>query len=229
MKKLRRQWYKIVSKIKIKYKYTYYKCQKNPNIIQDFRAYTLRKNRWSPELESKAKSILAKSKNRSEAQRLLQREGFKPDEAERVIFRFYKTQRRKSFTRSDKLSPGNSPIKKIQAPLSPRDQHVDLIGFSQNVRRIIFVLGHFNQYILSLSIRFICWTRTYIKICVETNMVWVWMRLEICRPVTKGHPAFRSYQVYLHINRNREAVRILNRSKKKCKGKLNLRYQWHSV
>lgn len=92
----------------------------------------MRKTRWSPELEAKAKLILNKSKNRSEAQRLLQKEGFKTDEAERVIFRFYKTQRRKSFNR-DKPSPHGSPAKKSQAPLTPRDQHVDLIGFSQNV------------------------------------------------------------------------------------------------
>lgn len=92
----------------------------------------MRKTRWNPELEAKAKLILNKSKNRSEAQRLLQKEGFKPDEAERVIFRFYKTQRRKSFNR-DKPSPHGSPAKKSQAPLTPRDQHVDLIGFSQNV------------------------------------------------------------------------------------------------
>lgn len=62
----------------------------------------------------------------------MQREGFKVDEAERVIFRFYKTQRRKSFNR-DKGSVLGSPQKKLQAPLTPRDQHVDLIGFSQNV------------------------------------------------------------------------------------------------
>lgn len=125
---------KIILSLKWSWKYLKYTLNLYKYFfLSDFRAYTLRKNRWSPELEAKAKSILAKSKNRSEAQRLLQREGFKPDEAERVIFRFYKTQRRKSFNRSDKLSPGNSPAKKLQAPLTPRDQHVDLIGFSQNV------------------------------------------------------------------------------------------------
>lgn len=64
---------------------------------------------------------------------MLQREGFRPDEADRVVARFFKTQRRRSFSRADKVSPPNSPPRKPQAPLTPRDQHVDLIAFSNNV------------------------------------------------------------------------------------------------
>lgn len=104
--------------------------------MTDYRAYTLRKNRWSPDLEAKAIQIIGKSKNRSEAQRLLQKEGFKVDEAERVIFRFYKTQRRKSFSKEKQhSSPQHAAPRK--APLTPRDKHVDLIGFSQNVSKLI--------------------------------------------------------------------------------------------
>lgn len=68
-----------------------------------------------------------KSKSRTEAQRLLQKEGFKPDEIERILARFCKAPRRKNST-SKELA--NSPRK---APLTPRDQHVDMIGFSQKV------------------------------------------------------------------------------------------------
>lgn len=74
-----------------------------------------------------AKSIVNKSKSRSEAQRLLQKEGFKSDEIERILARFLKAPRRKNSTSRDS---SNSPRK---APLTPRDQHVDMIGFSQKV------------------------------------------------------------------------------------------------
>lgn len=64
---------------------------------------------------------------------MLQREGFRPEESDRLVARFFKTQRRRSFNRADKISPPNSPPRKPQAPLTPRDQHVDLIAFSNNV------------------------------------------------------------------------------------------------
>lgn len=104
------------------------------NFLQDYRAYTIRKNRWNPELESMAKSIVNKSKSRTEAQRLLQKEGFKSDEIERILARFIKSPRRKNSTAKE-LS--NSPRK---APLTPRDQHVDMIGFSQKVIHQVTVL-----------------------------------------------------------------------------------------
>lgn len=105
------------------------------NAVQDYRAYTIRKNRWSPELESKAKSIVSKSKSRIEAQRMLQKEGFKSDEIERILSRFLKSPRRKNST-SKEIS--NSPRK---APLTPRDQHVDMIGFSQ---KVIFLIKNIS-------------------------------------------------------------------------------------
>lgn len=74
-----------------------------------------------------AKSIVNKSKSRTEAQRLLQKEGFKSDEIERILSRFMKSPRRRNSTSKDS---SNSPKK---APLTPRDQHVDMIGFSQKV------------------------------------------------------------------------------------------------
>ncbi|KAG4070138.1 hypothetical protein HA402_013381 [Bradysia odoriphaga] len=105
--------------------------EKAASIIQThFRAYTIRKNRWSPELESMAKSIVNKSKSRTEAQRLLQKEGFKSDEIERIIARFMKAPRRRNSTSKE---ASNSPRK---APLTPRDQHVDMIGFSQKVHML---------------------------------------------------------------------------------------------
>ncbi|XP_037032331.1 myosin-IIIb-like isoform X7 [Bradysia coprophila] len=105
--------------------------EKAASIIQNhFRAYTIRKNRWSPELESMAKSIVNKSKSRTEAQRMLQKEGFKSDEIERIIARFMKAPRRRNSTSKD---ASNSPRK---APLTPRDQHVDMIGFSQKVHML---------------------------------------------------------------------------------------------
>lgn len=84
-------------------------------------------------MENKAKLIVSKAKTRTEALRLLQREGFRADEADRVVTRFFKIQRRRSFNRADKVSPPNSSPRKAQAPLTPRDQHVDLIAFSNNV------------------------------------------------------------------------------------------------
>lgn len=78
--------------------------------------------------------ILSNAKNRVDAQRLLLKDGFKIDEAEKLIQRFYKTQRRKPDNRRIQ-SPNRSLSPEVvqKAPLTPRDQHLDLISFSQNV------------------------------------------------------------------------------------------------
>lgn len=57
--------------------------------LTDYRGYTIRKNRWSPELEARAKIILNIAKSRSEAQKMLQKDGFKPDEITRILQRNY--------------------------------------------------------------------------------------------------------------------------------------------
>lgn len=92
----------------------------------------MRKHHNSPEM-TKVMLILNNAKNRVDAQRLLIKDGFKIDEAEKLIQRFYKTQRRKPDNHQNQ-SPKRSSSPEIQkAPLTPRDQHVDLISFSQNV------------------------------------------------------------------------------------------------
>lgn len=110
----------------------------------------MRKQRATPaELESRAKAVIAKAKTRSEAMRILQRDGFRADEAERYIARHFKSQNQQQqqvqllaeqqqqsqpqvlppLRRKPAANPQKSP-----APQTPRvDQHVDLIAFSHNV------------------------------------------------------------------------------------------------
>jgi myosin III len=99
-----------------------------------FREYTMRKKRWSPELEAKAKHIIGSAKNRGEALKMMQKEGFLAEEAARIIQRFYRTQRNK-----DKISSPNrrkTPSSPNKKGLSPRDQQLELIEFSQNVHML---------------------------------------------------------------------------------------------
>lgn len=92
----------------------------------------MRKYRCISEVDSETKLILDGSKTRAESQRLILRE--------KKIQRFYKTQCRKfdnCTLESNNLlySPHSQKVR-----LNPRDQHVDLISFSQKVVEIIFIV-----------------------------------------------------------------------------------------
>lgn len=120
----------------------------------EYRAYSLRKQRATPaELESRAKVVVAKAKTRSEAMRILQRDGFRADEAERHIARFFKPhqtqqqqlQQQQVQSVAKQTQPQVLPPQRRKTPVTPqqhqpkatplttRDQHVDLIAFSHNV------------------------------------------------------------------------------------------------
>lgn len=89
----------------------------------DYRGYTIRKQKLSPELESKAKNILNTARNKSEAQRMLEAEGFNDEESNRLIRKFYKVN-------GNGDGDASPPRKKV---LTPRDQQLELIAFSQKV------------------------------------------------------------------------------------------------
>lgn len=56
----------------------------------DFRGYTLRKQKFSPEKEAKIKIILNTAKSRTEAHKLLQREKFRDEDIVRILQKYYR-------------------------------------------------------------------------------------------------------------------------------------------
>ncbi|KAL1398034.1 hypothetical protein pipiens_009276, partial [Culex pipiens pipiens] len=101
-------------------------------VIQSYyRGYTIRKMKLTPELEAKTKYILGIAKNRVEAQRMMQKEGFSKEDAARIIQRYYRTHKSKN-DGSRRKGPAPQPVK----PLSAKDQQIDLIAFSQNVHML---------------------------------------------------------------------------------------------
>ncbi|XP_055705542.1 myosin-IIIb-like isoform X4 [Phlebotomus papatasi] len=97
-------------------------------VIQSyFRGYTIRKKRWCAEMEAKTRQALNNARNRIEAQRLLQREGLSMNEASRIVQRFYRTLKKHSQRAEGECA------KVGKKPLTPRDQQLELITFSQNV------------------------------------------------------------------------------------------------
>ncbi|KFB46475.1 myosin iii [Anopheles sinensis] len=111
-------------------------------VIQSYyRGYTIRKLRMTPEIEAKTKYILGIAKNRVEAQRMMQKEGFTKEDAARIIQRYYRTQKSKNNSREQGLGVGASrakgPAPQPQPkPLTTKDQQLDLIAFSQNVHML---------------------------------------------------------------------------------------------
>ncbi|XP_059607576.1 myosin-IIIb-like isoform X2 [Phlebotomus argentipes] len=96
-------------------------------VIQSyFRGYTIRKRRWCAEMEAKTRQALNNARNRIEAQKLLQREGLSVNEASRVVQRFYRTLKKHTQKSEAECRVGKKP-------LTPRDQQLELISFSQNV------------------------------------------------------------------------------------------------
>lgn len=88
----------------------------------EYRAYSLWKNRGggtNVDVQAQIKAVLGKARNRSDAMLMLMREGFRTEEAERIVLRHFKQQQQQQ-----------QPM-----PMTPRDQHVDLIAFSHNVGR----------------------------------------------------------------------------------------------
>ncbi|XP_062560634.1 myosin-IIIb-like isoform X2 [Armigeres subalbatus] len=103
-------------------------------VIQSYyRGYTIRKMKLTPEVEAKTKYILGIAKNRVEAQRMMQKEGFSKEDAARIIQRYYRTHKSKNNNVSNKESRNKGPAPQPTKPLSAKDQQVDLIAFSQNV------------------------------------------------------------------------------------------------
>ncbi|XP_058463872.1 myosin-IIIb-like isoform X1 [Malaya genurostris] len=117
-------------------------------VIQSYyRGYTIRKLKLSPEVEAKTKYILGIARNRVEAQRMMQKEGFTKEDAARIIQRYYRTHKSKNNNHNNINNNNNSNVskeairKKAPAPqpskpLSSKDQQVDLIAFSQNVHML---------------------------------------------------------------------------------------------
>ena len=106
----------------------------NQNVFVGFREYTIRKRKWSPELESKAKIILNMARNRVEAFRMLQREGFRTDDAERIIQKFYGTQRRAGSNSTGTMIQHNGAGKRL---IVPKDQQLDKMAFAKQVFKTV--------------------------------------------------------------------------------------------
>jgi hypothetical protein len=60
------------------------------NFLLDFRGYTLRKQKFTPEMEAKIRIILNTAESRNEAIRLLQREKFHHEDIVRIIQKYYR-------------------------------------------------------------------------------------------------------------------------------------------
>lgn len=106
-------------------------------VIQSYyRGYTIRKMKLTPELEAKTKYILGIAKNRVEAQRMMQKEGFTKEDAARIIQRFFRTHKSKNNNSNKESSRKKGPAPQPGKPLSAKDQQVDLIAFSQNVHML---------------------------------------------------------------------------------------------
>ncbi|GAB0099464.1 Neither inactivation nor afterpotential protein C [Sergentomyia squamirostris] len=98
-------------------------------VIQSyFRGYTIRKKRWCAEMEAKTRQALSNARTRIDAQKLLQREGLSASEASRVVQRFYRTLKKQNNNRTEAEF-----VRSPKKPLTPRDQQLELISFSQNV------------------------------------------------------------------------------------------------
>ncbi|XP_058834413.1 myosin-IIIb-like isoform X4 [Topomyia yanbarensis] len=107
-------------------------------VIQSYyRGYTIRKLKLTPEVEAKTKYILGIARNRVEAQRMMQKEGFSKEDAARIIQRYYRTHKSKNNNSNNRESSRHkAPAPQPSKPLSTKDQQVDLIAFSQNVHML---------------------------------------------------------------------------------------------
>lgn len=109
-------------------------------MVADFRGYTSRKQKFSPEKEAKIKLILNASKSRSEALKLLQREKFRDEDIVRILQKYYRRGYRDNVSNislsekssSSAPSPVSSPSRKGQT----KDQQLKLISFAQNVHKM---------------------------------------------------------------------------------------------
>jgi len=91
-------------------------------------------------MEAKVKIILNTAKTRAEAQRLLQKEKFRDEDIVRIMQKYYRRSSRENLSylspSSDRLASSvssssvSSPSKK---GLSTKDQHLELMGFAQNL------------------------------------------------------------------------------------------------
>ena len=73
-----------------KFRYFYKRNKNSFEIFLDFRGYTIRKNKYGPEKEAKVKLILNTAKNRTDAQKMLSKEGFKSDDIVRLIQKYFR-------------------------------------------------------------------------------------------------------------------------------------------
>jgi myosin-3 len=89
-------------------------------------------------MEAKVKLILNTAQSRSEAQRLLQKEKFRDEDIVRILQKFYKNSKEnfhyptpsENISRSNTPSSQSSPSRKA---MTPKDQHLELVGFAQNL------------------------------------------------------------------------------------------------
>ncbi|XP_055383448.1 myosin-IIIb-like [Condylostylus longicornis] len=97
-------------------------------IIQNYyRSYSIRKKKLPPEQEAKVKIVLNTARNRIEALRMLQKEGFKTDDAERIIQKYFTTQKKSNQIGRVDIMPAAKRV------LTPKDQQVELASFAQKV------------------------------------------------------------------------------------------------
>lgn len=106
----------------------------------DYRSSTIRKKRWSPELEQKIKHAFNVIKNKDEAVQYLMKLGLTAHEIELVLQHFLSyTDRNQRFQRCKENNSKNETLSTppsstyARAPLSIGEQQLELIGFTQSV------------------------------------------------------------------------------------------------
>lgn len=94
----------------------------------------MRKMKWNPQTEAKVKLIINSSRDRAECLRLLQHEGFKLDESQRIIQRFYKPPKYRAQALEQKQV--NKVVPKNDSSPSLKEQRQDVMTFAQQVREM---------------------------------------------------------------------------------------------
>lgn len=104
--------------------------------VTDYHGYTIRKKRWSPEIEDKIKNAFSEMKNESEAIQYLLELGLTAHEIDLVLQYFLTKTAQKNHIIENNAKNGdlsNANVAFAQTPLSSHEQQLELIGFSQSV------------------------------------------------------------------------------------------------
>ncbi|CRL04515.1 CLUMA_CG017591, isoform A [Clunio marinus] len=95
-----------------------------------FRGYTLRKHKFSPEMEAKMKIILNTARSRHDAQKMMQKEKFKDEDIVRILQKYYTRGSRELISCS---SPSDRKSMSDESSRRSRDHQLELLNFAQKL------------------------------------------------------------------------------------------------